>query len=391
MRLRSEIIWTVGLLLLIVVILLATTIGLARMDKPENRPLYLSYGRHPRGVKAFAKLLEVNGYQVRSLRKSFGQLPPDADLLILFPASPEVMAFSQNRWTEKDEAFLEKWLRAGGRLMILEGDGRLVELNPVYDSGSAPPAATTMKGGRFTAKPLIKIEWLKGVQAVEGKDFGGRLAASGDRWVPLLADGMGVTMALRFAGKGVVLESTDADMLTNEWLRKAQNGHFALTSVRFLLPKGGTVYFDDAGQGDLEAERAQGFWTHVPGSIKLAYTHLLLLAGIMLYSLGKRFGLPRPSRIRAPAMGEYVTALAQLYQNAQATHAALSVIGDQARRDTARKYGLPGHYTLLQLIEALPTNVPARQVLQRAHTALQKQPLSEEEALAIARELSRLS
>lgn len=389
MRLRSEILWTVGLLLLVVVILIATTIGLARLDKPENRPLYLSYGRHHRGALAFAKLLEMNGYRIRSLRKPFGQLPPDADLLIIFPASAETIAFARGRWTEEDETSLEKWLRAGGRLMILEGDSRLDELSPVYDSGAAPHAGMTAKGGAFTATPPVKIEWLKDVKAVRGRDFGGRLGASGERWVPLMADKMGVTMALRLTGKGMVLESADADLLTNRMLRREQNGHFALAAVRFLLPKGGTVYFDDAGQGDLEAEQVQGFWDMVPAGGKLAYTHLLILAGIILYSLGRRFGLPRPSRRRAPAMGEYVTALAQLYRSAGATHAALSVLTDQVRRDTARRYGFPSHYTLLQLIQALPENTSRRQALHRAHGALQKTDLDEAEALQVAQELSR--
>lgn len=389
MRLRSEILWTVGLLLLIVVILIATTIGLARLDKPENRPLYLSYGRHHRGVLAFAKLLEMNGYEVRSLRKSFGQLPPDADLLIIFPASAEVIAFARDRWVEGDETSLEKWLRAGGRLMILEGDSRLDELSPAYDSRSAPRAGMTAKGGTFTASPPVKIEWLKEVKAVRGRDFGGRLGASGDRWVPLLADGAGITQALRYVGKGVVFESCDADLFTNRMLRREQNGPFALAAVRFLLPKGGTIYFDDAGQGDLEAERVVGFWDMVPAGGKLAYTHLLILAGIILYSLGRRFGLPRPSRRRAPSMGEYVTALAQLYHSAGAIQAALSVLTDQVRRDTARRYGFPSHYTLLQLIQALPEGSSIRQALHRAHSALQKTDLSEAEALQVAQELSR--
>lgn len=389
MRLRSEIWWTVGLLVVIVVALIATTIGLARLDKPENRPLYLSYGRHQRGVLAFAKLLEMNGYEVRSLRKSFGQLPADADLLIIFPASPETIVFARERWTELDEASLVKWLRAGGRLMILEGDSRLDELVPEYDFRTAPFAATIDKGSEFTSTPPVRMTWLNGVKAVRGKDFGGRLGPSGEKWVPLMADKTGVTQALRFVGKGIVLESSDADLFTNRMLRLEQNGHFALAVVRFLLPKGGTVYFDDAGQGDLEAERDKRFWDVVPAGGKLAYTHLLILAGIILYSLGRRFGLPRPSRRRAPSMGEYVTALAQLYHSAGAIQAALSVLTDQVRRDTARRYGFPSHYTLLQLIQALPENSGVRQALHRAHSALQKTDLSEAEALQVAQELSR--
>jgi hypothetical protein len=88
-------------------------------------------------------------------------------------------------------------------------------------------------------------------------------------------------------------------------------------------------------------------------------------------------------------MGEYVTALAQLYHSAGAIQAALSVLTDQVRRDTARRYGFPSHYTLLQLIQALPEGSSIRQALHRAHSALQKTDLSEAEALQVAQELSR--
>jgi hypothetical protein len=117
-----------------------------------------------------------------------------------------------------------------------------------------------------------------------------------------------VEAALWYYEKGVVFECTDWQWLTNERLREADNGAFILAVVRKMLPKGGVVYFDDAGQGDLEREAQQprGFWGIAPMGVRIAFAHLIanhtrsvLLAG---QAVSVCPALPRPARLRSASM-----------------------------------------------------------------------------------------
>jgi hypothetical protein len=210
-----------------------------------------------------------------------------------------------------------------------------------------------------------------------------------ERWVPLLHTGGTVEAALWYYEKGVVFECTDWQWLTNERLREADNGAFILAVVRTMLPKGGVVYFDDAGQGDLEREAGapRGFWGIAPMGVRIAFAHLMLVTLVAFYSLGKRFGLPRPTPSRAPALSEYVDALAGVYERTRAVQPAFETILDDVRRRLCRRLGMPAGATLLQLIQALPPDSPMRDALVKAHRALQNPQLTPDEALHLLRRI----
>jgi hypothetical protein len=67
-----------GLVLLIGVVaaMLLYALRLAQEARdPRFSPLPLSYSQHRYGVKGFARLLERNGYTVRSLKRTYRRLP----------------------------------------------------------------------------------------------------------------------------------------------------------------------------------------------------------------------------------------------------------------------------------------------------------------------------
>ncbi len=64
-----------------------------------------------------------------------------------------------------------------------------------------------------------------------------------------------------------MLECADWLWLTNGRLREADNAAFFLAFVKQVLPKGGVIYFDDAGLGDIildEESAPRGFWGYAP-------------------------------------------------------------------------------------------------------------------------------
>lgn len=374
-----------GLIVLIGVVgaLLIYSLRLAQEARdPRFAPLPLSYSQHRKGAKGFARLLERNGYTVRSLKRTYRYMPKDADMLVIFPIP--FSAVVSNDWEEADAEALDKWLKGGGRLLLFSGDARL----PDSLSGAGRfrlPAFQTATERSIKAQPTLPAPWLEDISRVQLRDRRENLSPREERWVPMLHTGVTVEAALWYYEKGIVFECTDWQWLTNESLREADNGAFILAIVRKLLPEGGVIYFDDAGQGDLEREagEARGFWGVAPTGVRVAFAHLMLITLIAFYSLGKRFGLPRPAPTRAPTLGEYVDALASVYERTQAAQPAFETILDDIRRQLCRRLGLPAGTTLLQLIQALPEGSPLREALIEAHHALQTPQISPAEAQRI--------
>lgn len=385
LRERVGIVVPVGL----VAALLLYALHLAqRAQDPRFAPLPLSYSQHRYGMKGFARLLERNGYTVRSFKRTFRHLPKDADMLVIFPPIAEGVILDFSEETEDAQA-LERWLKQGGRLLLFSSDFRLPETLR-EDGSNRLPLFLFPADKFFNAQPALAAPWLRGVRTVRMGDQRVNLSPRPQRWVPLLRTKGTVEAALWYYGKGVVFECTDWQWLSNEHLREADNGAFILAVVRKLLPKGGVIYFDDAGQGDIEQEReARGFWAVAPAGVRIAFAHLLVLAVVVMYSVGKRFGLPRPAPPRSPALGEYVDALAGVYERARAAQPALSIIVDDLRRRLCRQLGLPAGATLLQLIQALPAESPLRRALAEAHQALQNPNLSPEEAVRLLQRIEQ--
>lgn len=380
-----------GLILLIgiVVALLLYSLRLAQEARdPRYAALPLSYSQHRLGVKGLARLLERNGYIVRSHKRTFRYLPADADMLVIFPP-PLALYLSADSgvWTEQDAESLDAWLQRGGRLLLFSGDDRLPE--SLKENADRRLPLFQFPVVRFLeAHPTLHASWVEGISKMKLGDQDVSLSPRSERWVPLLHAGGAIEGAFWYYGDGVVFECTDWVWLTNEHLREADNGAYILAVVRKLLPEGGVIYFDDAGQGDLVQERVvRGFWGIAPLGVRIAFAHLLVLTALVMYSVGKRFGLPRPAPARAPALGEYVEALASVYERAQATQPALETILEDVRRRLCRRLGLPAGATLLQLIQALPPDSPLRDALTEGHRALQAPRLSAEEAIEILKRL----
>lgn len=383
-----------GLVLLtgLVVGLLLYSLRLASEARdPRFAPLPLSYSQHRLGAKGLARLLERNGYTVRSLKRTFRHIPDDAAMLIIFPPPFQIDTLTgASPYTEQDAERLDEWLRGGGRLILLSGDGRLPESLLVDSSSVRIPPFQYPAERDLDAQPALPAPWLGGVSNVRLADYRASLTPREERWVPLLQSSGVVKGALWYYGKGVVFECADWQWLTNERLRNADNGAFILAVVRKMLPNGGVIYFDDAGQGDLEFEReARGFWGVAPMGVRIAFAHLLILTAIVMYSVGKRFGLPRPTPPRAPALGEYVDALAGVYERAQAAQPAFETVLDDIRRRLCQRLGLPAGATLLQLIQSLPADSPLRDALAKAHQAVQNPNLTPQEATRLLQQLEQ--
>ncbi|MDW8107901.1 MAG: DUF4350 domain-containing protein, partial [Armatimonadota bacterium] len=178
-----------------------------RARDPRFAELPLSYSQHRHGMKGFARLLERNGYTVRSFKRTFQYLPKDADMLVIFPPVAGIGSFSLVGETEDAQA-LERWLKQGGRLLLFSGDFRLPKV--LWEDGiNRLPPLLLSADKFFDAQPALAAPWLRGVRTVRMGDQRVNLSPRPKRWVPLLRTGGTIEAALWYYGDGVVFESTD--------------------------------------------------------------------------------------------------------------------------------------------------------------------------------------
>ncbi len=371
-------------------LLMVSNMLLRESIDPRFAPKPLSYSQNRNGAKALARLLERNGYTVHSFKRTFRHLPDDADLLVMFPAT-DVLGLGRviSAYTEEDAEALEEWVREGGCIILMTSDIRLPET--LRRARSSIPLSATRSDRTREVKPLLDAEWLREVRAVRvAQPLGGasKLSPAESDWVPLLGDG-GVVVALHRLDEGYIVECADWQWLSNLDLHEADNALFILSVVRWLLPEGGDIYFDDAWQGDIILDElpSRGFWAYAPTGLKVAFAHLLVLVAIALYSVGRRFGLPTPTNPPAPALGEFIDAMTNLYASGRAVRPAFETVLDDLRRRLCRRFGLPAGSTLLQVAQSLPPESPLRKSLLEAIALLNQREIPEEKALQIVKRI----
>jgi hypothetical protein len=268
---------------------------IARVAPSPHGPVSSSYATSPRGLAAYAALLERHGRDVRRAITPIGKRAPDRDetLVVL---DPDVVEPSEAR-------AIGRWVRSGGRL-IAGGARNATWLSEVLVK---PPVGREDAPERAPA--LVPIP---GVTAVKPADGGGWHRLGGA--LPLLGPAKAPLAAEARAGRGTVLLLADASPLQNRLLDEGDNAALGLAlagdrDVAFLE----TVH----GYGVARGVKA------LPTEVKWTLIGLLVAGLLALWSAGRRLGPAEPDEDPpAPARIEYVNALA----------AALARTGKKKRR-----------------------------------------------------------
>jgi hypothetical protein len=258
-----------------------------RLTPKPTGPPSSSYATTPRGLAAYASVLQRNGHPVRQVRTRIADKAPPSDQTLIV-LDPDVM--------EPEEAqAIGAWVRSGGRL-VAGGAGDASWLDEVLD---APP--TWEDGGGRVRRTLVPVAETAGVTEVVSDgggwhDLGGALPAIGPAGGPLL-----VTTR---SGRGQIALLADATPLTNQRLADADG---AALGVALAGGKDRTVAFLETVHG---YGVSRGFGG-LPGRVKWALLGLALTALVALWSAGRRFGPPEdPDSEPPPPRVAYVDALA---------------------------------------------------------------------------------
>ena len=99
---------------LLVIIVVLSLIYVFTMPDAGGAPDGSSYGTQGDGAAAFAALLEHRGYDVEQRRVSFSESAPGRDV--------SVIVFDAGRLDEEESESLERFVRSGGRLVVVGTD-----------------------------------------------------------------------------------------------------------------------------------------------------------------------------------------------------------------------------------------------------------------------------
>jgi len=258
----------------------------ARLTPTPHGPVSSSFATSPRGLAAYAALLERDGLPVRrAVTRVQEHAPARGETLVVL--DPDVV--------EQDEArAIGRWVRSGGRL-VAGGSGDAGWLDEVI--GSAPEWEADAPGRAATLVPVSETAGVSAVRTATGGGWhrlGGALPAIGPAGAALLV--------VARSGRGSVALLADASPLQNRLLGTADGAALGLA-----LAGGRPVVF-------LETVHGYGVsrgLSALPTRVKWTLLGLLAAGLLALWTVGRRLGPPEgDDAAPAPARIEYVEALA---------------------------------------------------------------------------------
>jgi len=262
--------------------------------------------------------------KLRGLRTS------DALLLVLLLAGIALVALLEAPVADGRDTFSSTDYRSGGyaawyELLAREGvaverfEHRPAELNAGEDTLiAAPPLAPAGVDARGPADRDALARWVRA---------GGRLIVLGERR-PFAGRGPRQTGLSTAYGRGVVVVIADPHPFDNALIARADNARLAYALAK---PRraGGIVAFDEALHGALVDRR---WWDviGIPQRVALGGIALAVLAALIGSML--RLGPAVTLRVaREPASDEFVAAVAALYERTKSRRAAIALLAGGVR------------------------------------------------------------
>jgi hypothetical protein len=311
----------------------------------------------PSGSAALADLLEQQGYKVaidRSLRPKLAK----GDLVLAFEI-PKPSGFMSEVQKEVDAETLTSTsefekpphrellahLRSGGRAILL------------------PLASDYLAASRAALAQPIDVAPITGgntLQVSLGTARAATAAATSELedthtvtrlWTDSEGDGM--VLGVR-VGDGTAFLLWNGIVGTNRFIDRADNATLLLNLVSVLAPKGSRIVFTEATFGNIQEK---GLLEAIGGWADAAWQQILLLGLVIVYTLGKRLGLPEETKGKQRGSRELVDAIAGTMNRAHATGPAMRATLDRADTELRMALKLPRETERARRDELLPMDL----------------------------------
>lgn len=326
----------VAWLLLGVLAISSAAITLSRGSGATD-PRIDSFG--PSGLSAFAELLRSNGYRVRATASSVPVLAKDDVAVVCLN---EVRASFLGADAEGIYLRLFEFANQGGHVVLLPFD-------PKFDSPSRPLSQV----GVHSSTSGSDAQLFTRAPDYAGPDrFLGDQPVSATIWSSTQGPSLSV-VSLSGVGKGLVLGIGDGFIATNRYVDKSQNADLLLNSIASVAPKGARLVFVEGVYAGAEPSLIELLG---PGAAGAWYQSIFLFI-VVVFTLGKRFGLPEESRPIQTGQRELVDAVADTYRRANSTKVACRAAYDRADFEVRRAVKLSGDAPASERDDRIPESL----------------------------------
>lgn len=291
--------------------ILAVAAVLISLGKREDvaEPRLDSY--RPSGLSAFGDLLRSNDYRAVATISPLPDLRKN-DIAVVFidEAAPEPFTDESSTIIANLASFMD----SGGRVIVLPFSKKFAE----DSAGVGPDAlvnAVSSKQLKIKTRPL-------------GDFRADNLVPEDSTSIPLWSSPQQHCdfAKLSRVGKGFLMTVQDGYIATNRFIGDEQNADLLMNLVASVAPKGSRIVFTEAGFRENEASLIELLG---PGATGAWYQFLFLFV-VVIFTLGKRFGLPEESRPPQTGQRELVDAISDTYRRAGSTRVACRAAYDRA-------------------------------------------------------------
>ena len=334
-----------------------------------------SYRTTPYGARAFYTLLEESQYGVMRWEKPFTELK-ERDPGTLIVIAPPV----QYNPDEDEITALNNWLDSGGLLIIVDREIKLGLGDAIINT---EPAAV-----RSDVHPLQPTSFTRGIQRIAISELATGVKVDSRSVTYHIGDTQSAILADARLGKGRVVLLTDQYIVANNGVSQADNVKLGLNLLADRPP--GKIAFDEYHHGYGHTWAGGGIMSYFRSTpVPWMLAQGALIAVLVVYSYGKRFGRPIPlRRERRTTNLEFVSSMANITRLAEASDLAMEDIYSEFRKRLCRFSGVSPKLENSKLAAAAArrSRIDARdlsEVLTRCEEVAEGTPVSEGELLKL--------
>jgi hypothetical protein len=285
-----------------------------------------SYRTTPYGTRAFYTLLEESQFGVTRWEKPFTELK-DHDPGTLIVISPPV----QYNPDEEEITALSDWVGSGGLLIIIDREIKLGLGDVTINTENASL--------RNDVHPIQPTSLTRGVKRVALSEHATEIKVDSRSVTYHIGDYRSAVLADTRLGKGRVALLTDQYVVANNGIAQADNVNLALNLVSER--PSGKIAFDEYHHGYGHSWAGGGMMSYFRGTpVPWMMAQGALIAVLVVYSYGKRFGRPVPlRRERRTTNLEFVSSMANITRLAEASDLAMGDIYSEFRKRLCRYSG----------------------------------------------------
>ena len=327
-RNAKAILLVAGLFLLLVALNFLFFVDARATEEDELTGSRSSYRSTPYGTLGFYTLLEESRFNVTRFEKPFTELKSSE------PGTLVVIAPPKTRQPDEQEfVALNKWVEAGGLLIIIDREIRV----PVGDGEAHTETAESETGVR----PLQPTPFTRSVQRVALSEYASRVRVSTRSATYHIGDEQAAVLADAQVGQGRIVMLTDQFVVANNGISQADNVMLAMNL--FESRPAGEIAFDEYHHGYGTSSAGDGLMAYFRGTpVPWMFAQVGLIAALVVYSQGRRFGRPIPLRqVRRTTNLEFVSSMANITRLAEASDLAMENIYSEFRKRLCRYCGVP--------------------------------------------------